>query len=151
MPPLVVHDIARPIGRAELVELIQRNEPLSRHTSLLIGGPGDYFASPRTLHEVEHLLAFAEERGLSWSILGNGTNTLFPDEGYLGLIIHLGRNFSAKRIEEDHLIVQAGASLGATMGYLRTHGFYDFDGLVGIPGTVGGAVAMDGGIHEVTL
>lgn len=151
MTTLVVRDVARPITRTGLVEFIQRDEPLSRHTSLGIGGPADYFANPRTLHEVEDVLAFAQERGWPWFMLGNGTNTLFPDEGFRGVVIHLGRNFSAKRIKEDRLYVQAGAGLGVTMGYLRSHGFYDFDGLVGIPGTVGGAIAMNAGIPEVTI
>ena len=151
MTTLEVREVAGPIARTGRVELIQRGELLSRHTSLGIGGPADYFADPRTLNEVEDVLAFAQERGLPWLMLGNGTNTLFPDEGFRGVVIHLGRSFSAKRIEEDRLYVQAGASLGVAMIYLRTHGFYDFDGLVGIPGTMGGALAMNAGIPEVTI
>ncbi len=131
--------------------LIRRDELLRPYTSLGIGGPADFFASPGTICEIERLIAFARQRELPWMVLGNGTNVLFPDEGYRGLIIHLGRAFSAQHIEGDRLYVQAGAGLGATMGYVRAQGFFDFDGLVGIPGTIGGALAMNAGIPETTI
>jgi UDP-N-acetylmuramate dehydrogenase len=153
MPTLAVPKSSRGIvvPSSRRAEDIQRDEPLCRYTSLGIGGPADYFVRPRTLADVEDSLAFAREHALPWMVLGNGTNTLFPDDGYRGLVIHLGRHFSATRIEEDRLYVQSGAGLGATMGHLRAHGFYDFDGLVGIPGTIGGALAMNAGIPEVTI
>lgn len=151
MTTLAVPEIARPTTRTGLAPLIWRDEPLARYTSLGVGGPADYFARPHTLTEIEELLAMARDCGLPWLVLGNGTNLLFPDEGYRGLVIQLGRNFSAKRIEGDRLYVQAGAGLGMSMGFIRAHGFYDFDGLVGIPGTIGGALAMNAGIPEVTI
>ncbi len=141
----------KPLRIPSVLKRIKRNERLARHTSLKIGGPADYFAEPRSIAEVQILIAFAEENGLPWLVLGNGTNVLFPDEGYRGLVIHLGRAFGAKRLEGDRLLVQAGASLGTTMGYARARGFYDFDGLVGIPGTIGGALAMNAGIPEFTI
>lgn len=150
MTTLVLPNRSQTLTRTGLVDL-KRNELLSRHTSLGIGGPADSYSRPRSLHEIEELMLLARERDLPWIILGNGTNTLFPDEGYRGLVIHLSREFSAKRIEEDRLYVQAGAGLGATMAYLRANGFYDFDGLTGIPGTIGGACAMNAGIPEVAI
>jgi len=116
-----------------------------------VGGPADYFAAPATLEELKELLGFAHKRGLPWVVLGNGTNVLFPDEGFRGLVIRLGRRFGSRKISEDRLYIQAGAGLGPTIAYLQAHGFYDFDGLVGIPGTIGGALAMNAGIPEVTI
>jgi UDP-N-acetylmuramate dehydrogenase len=142
---------SKPLRISNVLKRIKRNEPLAQHTSLRIGGLADYFAEPRSIEEIQTLVAFAEENGLPWLVLGNGTNVLFPDEGYRGLIIHLSRAFGAKRLKGDRLLVQSGAGLGATMGYVRAHGFYDFDGLVGIPGTIGGALAMNAGIPEFTL
>lgn len=135
----------------QLKAIIRRGELLSHYTSLGIGGPADFFASPRTPEEIEELLSYARGLKLPWMVLGNGTNVLFPDEGYRGLVIHLGRNFSAKRLRDNRLFVQAGAGLGATIGYLRAQGFYDFNGFVGIPGTIGGALTMNAGIPEVTI
>ena len=150
MTTLVLPHRTETLTRTGLVDL-RRSELLRRHTSLGIGGPADYYSRPRSLHEIEELILLARERDLPWIILGNGTNTLFPDEGYRGLVIHLGREFSAKRIEEDRLYVQAGAGLGVTMAYVRANGFYDFDGLTGIPGTIGGACAMNAGIPEIAI
>jgi UDP-N-acetylmuramate dehydrogenase len=130
---------------------LRRDEPLWRYTSLRIGGPADYFAQPRSLDEVRQALAFARERELPWMVLGNGTNVLFPDAGYRGLIVHIGRAFGKRRLEGDRLIAAAGAGLGATMGFLRVHGYFDLDGLVGIPGTIGGALTMNAGIPEFSI
>ena len=131
--------------------LIHRNVELSEYTSLKIGGPAEYFASPNSFEDLTRVMAFAKVLDLPWFILGNGTNMLVPDEGFRGLVIHLGRNFGAIRIEENRLQAQAGAGLGETMGYLRHQGFHDFDGLIGIPGTVGGAITMNAGIPEFAI
>ena len=154
-PPAVSSDAPDPARNAvrDISRLIERGVPLARYSSLRVGGPADYFARPRSLAEIRALLEFADRRKIPWWVLGNGTNVIFPDEGFRGLVIHLGRGFSAKRLEPEEKIlrVQAGAGLGTTMGFLRAHGFHDFDGLVGIPGTVGGALAMNAGIPEFTI
>lgn len=154
-PPLAVSVGAHKAPKAvrDVRELLERDVPLARYSSLRVGGPADYFARPRSVEEIQTLLVFAERRRIPWLVLGNGTNVIFPDEGFRGLVIHLGRGFSAKSLDPDQgiLRVQAGAGLGATMGFLRAHGYRDFDGLVGIPGTVGGALAMNAGIPEFTI
>lgn len=116
-----------------------------------IGGPADFFARPRSVEEVVALVQYAKGRGLSWTVLGNGTNVLFPDAGFRGLVIHLGRGFSRIEIDEGGLRAQSGAGLGEAMGRLRAKGFHDLDGLVGIPGTIGGALAMNAGTPESTV
>jgi UDP-N-acetylmuramate dehydrogenase len=141
----------RPISKTSLQEVIRRHVALSQHTSFKVGGPADYFATPRSLDELRGILAFAQAQSLRWMVLGNGTNSLFPDEGFRGVVIQLTRKYGAMRIDEDRLSAQAGASLGAAMGYLRVKGFYDFDGLVGIPASIGGALAMNAGIPEFSI
>lgn len=147
-------DRARPRAREGIRavrRLVERDVPLSRYSSLRVGGPADYFARPRSIGEIRALLQFADREGIPWWVLGNGTNVIFPDAGFRGLVIRLGRGFSAKRLEGGVFRVQAGAGLGATLGFLRAQGYRDFDGLVGIPGTVGGALAMNAGIPEFTI
>lgn len=134
-----------------LEPVVQRDVPLAPLTSLGIGGPARRYAQPTSVDQIADLVQYAEDHGLPWMVLGNGTNVLFPDAGFPGLIIHLGRDFSRTRIEEDRLIVQAGAGLGATMGRLRAQGYSDFDGLIGIPGSVGGALTMNAGGRETTI
>lgn len=141
--------LAAPPSSIETV--VQPNVPLAPLTSLGIGGPARLYAQPTDVDQVGDLVHYAEDHALPWMVLGNGTNVLFPDSGFPGLVIHLGRAFSRTRIDTDQLTVQAGAGLGATMGRLRAHGYYDFDGLIGIPGSIGGALTMNAGSRDTTI
>ena len=141
----------QPITKTSLKEIVRKNVSLVNYTSLKIGGPAAYFAEPRTLDELHAVLSQAEGSRLPWVVLGNGTNTLFPDEGYRGVVIHLGRNFGAMHFEDELLVTQTGAGLGAAMGYARVKGFHDFDGLVGIPAAIGGALYMNAGVPEFSI
>ena len=136
---------------AAIESIVQRDVPLAPLTSLRIGGPARLFARPTGVEQVARLVQYAEDEDLPWMVLGNGTNVLFPDAGFPGLVIHLGRDFSRTSIDDDQLTVQAGAGLGATMGRLRAQGYHDFDGLVGIPGSIGGALSMNAGSRETTV
>ena len=134
------------------IESVLRHEvPLAPLTSLRVGGSARLYAQPTDVDQVADLVHYAEDHDLPWMVLGNGTNVLFPDAGFPGLVIHLGRAFSRTAIDDDRLTVQAGAGLGATMGRLRAQGFHDFDGLVGIPGSIGGALTMNAGGRETTI
>lgn len=135
-----------------LSSVLKCSEPLSGHASFRLGGEADYYVNPRSIQEIRGSVALAAQEGLPWMVLGNGTNILFPDEGYHGLIIHLGRNWGSWRLSPDgQLICRAGASLGGLTGWLRTQGFHEMNFLVGIPGSVGGAVTMNAGIPEATI
>jgi hypothetical protein len=76
---------------------------LARHTSLRIGGPADYFVIPASVDDILETLDFVRDRGLPWIVLGNGTNVLFPDEGYRGVIIKLGPSLGRIEISGDRV------------------------------------------------
>jgi UDP-N-acetylmuramate dehydrogenase len=137
--------------QSRLRGLVKTHEPLARHTSLRIGGPADYFVIPASVDDILETLDFARDRGLPWIVLGNGTNVLFPDEGYRGVIIKLGPSLGRIEISGDRVRAQAGASLAALISRVRAQGGRDFDFLVGIPGSVGGALVMNAGIPEGTI
>jgi len=128
--------------------IVKFKEPLARHTSLRIGGVADVFVMPRTVDDISEAICFAREIEKPWMVIGNGTNLLFPDEGYRGVIIKLGPWFGRLQICEDRLFAQAGVGLASAIHQVRDSGFRDFDLLVGIPGTIGGALAMNAGIPE---
>jgi UDP-N-acetylmuramate dehydrogenase len=134
--------------QGRLQGVVKRSEPLARHTSLRIGGPAEYFVIPASLEDIGETLEFARERGLPWVVLGNGTNVLFPDAGYRGIVLKLGPALGRITIEGDRVRAQAGASLAALISQVRSVGSRDLDFLVGIPGSVGGAVVMNAGIPE---
>ena len=128
--------------------IVKFKEPLARHTSLRIGGVADVFVMPRIVDDVFEAICFAKETELPWMVIGNGTNMLFPDEGYRGMVMKLGPWFGRLQICEDRLYAQAGVGLASAIHQARQSGFKDLDLLVGIPGTIGGALAMNAGIPE---
>ncbi len=133
--------------------VVKFGEKLKYHTSLRVGGEASYFVRPETVEDIKESLTFAQERGLPWVVLGNGTNILFPDEGYDGVVLHIGLGMRDKRLDESEGLagVQAGASLGRVIRFLHSYGLSDFDFLIGIPGAVGGALAMNAGIPEGSI
>lgn len=128
---------------------VRPQELLANHTSFRIGGPAEWFAEPSTLEELLVVLREAHARGLPISIVGGGTNTLAPDRGLRGLVIHLGKGFrtieDVSAAEAPMAQVRCGAALlTQRLVYLAaTHGWGELDLLAGLPGQVGGAVAMN--------
>ena len=133
--------------------VVRFNEKLKYHTSLRVGGEARYFVRPETVEDVKESLAFAAEEDLPWVVMGNGTNILFPDEGYNGVVLQIGPGMRGKELDEAEgtLEVRAGESLGSIVHFLHSYGLGDFDFLIGIPGAVGGALAMNAGIPEGTI
>jgi len=139
--------------RLQIEGQVLRGEPLAAHTSFHIGGPADYFVKPRGVADIEAALAFAQSQGLPWRVLGNGTNTLFLDEGFAGVVIYLGptTGLSGVKIQNGRLYAEAGASLAKVRQLCEANGCGALDFLVGIPASVGGAVAMNAGIPEAAI
>lgn len=122
-------------------------EPLSKYTSFRIGGPARRMAFPATPEEMVVLCGYAEEQGLQPLVIGNGTNMLIADEGLDRLVISTRKMEAIEEVSEGVLCAGAGVSLArlATMACEKS-----WDGLAfahGIPGSVGGAVAMNAGAY----
>jgi len=142
-----------PKRRLPIEGQVLRNEPLAPYTSFRIGGPADYFVKPQRVADIEAAIAFARNHGLPWHILGNGTNTLFLDEGFAGMVIYLGpaTGLNAVKIQNGRLYAEAGASLAKVRRLCQANGCGALDFLIGIPASVGGAVAMNAGIPEAAI
>ena len=135
-----------------------RNQPLSRHTSMQVGGAASWLAEPEDQKALVRLLTFLSREKIEWYLLGGGTNTIFDEEGFQGVVIRLGKGFRfVHRKASPHLHVGAGTPLSLLLEQCLRMGLAGLEFCYGIPGTVGGAVAgnagMDGwGIHDfVTL
>ena len=130
-------------------DCIRRHEPLADHTSFRIGGPAEWFAEPSTMDELVQVLRDAYTVGLPVSIVGGGTNTLAADRGIRGLVVHLGRGFKTiqdvSHPDTSTAQVVCGASLlTQRLVYLAArHGWGGLEVLAGLPGQIGGAVAMN--------
>lgn len=128
-------------------ERLLLGEPMSRHTSFRIGGAADALFLPATAEELTRAIAAAEETGAPWRVLGNGTNVLVRDGGLRGLTIVLGEPMSGVRIEGRRVTAQAGALLSRVGREAQRAGLQGMAALSGIPGSVGGAAAMNAGAY----
>lgn len=128
-------------------ERLLLNEPMSRHTSFRIGGAADALFLPATAEELTRAIAAAEDTGAPWRVLGNGTNVLVRDGGLRGLTIVLGEPMSGVHIEGRRVTVQAGALLSRVGREAQRAGLQGMAALSGIPGSVGGAAAMNAGAY----
>ena len=124
-------------------------ELLANHTSFRIGGPAEWFAEPSTLDELISVLREACRAGWPVLVVGGGTNTLASDRGIRGLVVHLGRGFRTIRELSDEGAPTARVSCGAALLTQRLvalasmRGWGGVEALAGLPGQVGGAVAMN--------
>jgi UDP-N-acetylmuramate dehydrogenase len=130
---------------------VRRGEPLSAHTSFRTGGAANIFAEPNSEDGLISALRILKRADVEPFILGNGTNVLFADEGFDGVIICIGAALSEINICGETLTVQAGARLSEIAGAAAKAELSGFEALSGIPGTVGGAVFMNAGAygHEI--
>ena len=123
------------------------NEPMSRHTTLKLGGPADYLAFPRNEEEIAALFAEADRNGIPVTVIGHGSNLLVLDGGIRGLVISIGKNMRQITREGNILTVQAGAMLGSAAAEAAEAGLTGLEFASGIPGTVGGGVTMNAGAY----
>ena len=136
-------EVIREVFRGGLLE----QEPLSLHTSLKVGGPADIFAIPRDVEDLQRLLKVLDEQQSPRIVIGGGYNLLVRDGGFRGIAISLERI--------NHLAVLQGGGIRAEAGgrnidlarLAEVHGLSGLEFLVGIPGTVGGALRINAGAH----
>ncbi len=122
-------------------------EPLGKHTTFRIGGPADYFFVPKNIEEIKCIIEYCKSNSIRHMILGNGSNVLFADKGYNGVIIQIYNNMSEIRVENNMIYAQAGALLSKIAAVARDNELTGFEFAAGIPGTLGGAVVMNAGAY----
>jgi UDP-N-acetylmuramate dehydrogenase len=123
-------------------------EPLRRHTSLRIGGPAALFVECATVSDLAFATDVLAEEEVEWTVLGKGSNVLASDTGYSGAVLILGRDFKRHSLAGDHLKSGAGVLLAALVQDAFKAGLSGLEFAVGIPGTVGGALAMNAGTRD---
>lgn len=128
-----------------------RDEPLSRYTSWRLGGPADIFVTPRSAKDVTAVVRIALEADVPLTVVGGGSNLLVADEGVRGIVLRVGRGLNAIEFAGDAVDVECGAPFPrlAKMAAQRSLAGLEFAG--GIPGTVGGALAMNAGAHADSI
>ena len=131
-----------------LVDLgAKRDVPLSDLVSFRVGGPAACVLQPKGEAELCRALDVCRTEHIPVVLLGNGTNVLPTDEGFGGLVLHMSGDDAAPVFEGERVTVGAGYSLTALAKESVQRGFMGLERLCGIPGTVGGAVAMNAGAY----
>jgi UDP-N-acetylmuramate dehydrogenase len=127
---------------------LEFDAPLSRVAYYRIGGPASVLATPRSLEDLSLLHDAVLRTGCPVFILGWGSNLLFPDEGYPGLVVRMKHLFTG--VEETAPgRIRVGGSLGASslLKIAAERGYGGLERLTGIPGSVGGMISMNAGTH----
>ncbi len=144
------------------------NEPLSKHTTLGIGGEADFFVEVDTEEQLISLLKFIKENKVPFYVIGGGTNVLFSDDGFEGIIIKpaikngqleinsgTAEDEKIERLEdwEQQTIIEisAAANLAAVAKRTAEQGLSGLEYFVGIPGSIGGAVFGNAGVKDKSI
>lgn len=120
-------------------------EPLSKHCTFQTGGETDFFYELKNLEELPELIKFAIQKKIPYLVIGKGSNILFDDKGFRGLIV---KNITEKIIFKNNLaIVNSGISVAKLVQESVKKGLSPLEKWIGLPGTVGGAVYGNAGCN----
>ena len=142
------------LQKTPLTSRLRRKESLKRFNTWRIGGNAECLVDVVNVADLSLLLPFIRKHRIPWFILGKGSNLLIPDTYWPGIILHLSGEFrgweplEGNSASEKNEVV-AGAALADVTFAQRcvTRGWGGMEFLIGIPGTIGGAVAMNAGAH----
>ncbi len=128
------------------------NEPMKNHTTFRIGGPAEVLVIPNDVDDLIKGIRFAEHSGILWHVIGNGSNVLVDDKGVRGIVFKIKRIIDGLHIDGEKVIAGAGIMLPHLARFVAKRGLSGLEHVVGIPGTLGGAVVMNAGSagHEIS-
>lgn len=124
---------------------LRENVSLAPLISFKVGGPARWFCEPASASGFAEAMAWAKERGLETFILGKGTNLVFSDRGFPGLVLYTGRSFTHIEWNGNRVVAQAGALLNTVVTQAVGKGMSGIQNLAGIPGTMGGGTYINAG------
>jgi UDP-N-acetylmuramate dehydrogenase len=133
----------------DIGEVIQ-DEPMYKHTTYKVGGPARIFCEPRGIDELKKVLSFIRNHQLKYMVLGKGSDLLFSDSVFEGVIVSLN---ALNKVHYNGNIIkaQSGASLIALAYQSAKVGLSGFEFMGGIPGTIGGALYMNAGAYKYCI
>lgn len=136
----------------DLKKVIKLNEPLKNKTSFKIGGCAKFFYEPESLADLKLIISAAKKNRIKIFIIGAGSNILISDKGVNGLVLQLNSTFFKKiTCDGNYLTVGSGIMLGGLLQVAQEKGLSGLEFLIGIPGTVGGALMMNAGAWNKSI
>ena len=136
-------------GLAGLVpeENILVNEPMKKHTTFRIGGEAACYVKIENADQLAAVQQFLQKEAVPVQVLGNGSNLLFGDEGFAGVVLEICDKMNEIRVEGTKIIVQAGALMSKVARVAYENSLTGFEFAAGIPGTIGGGTVMNAGAY----
>lgn len=123
------------------------NHPLKDYTTFGIGGKADALLKPTCEQELKSILKINHENGIKTTVIGRGSNLLISDKGIRGAVIVLADNYDKIEVDGDIITALAGTSLNETALFAIEENLTGMEEISGIPGSIGGAVAMNAGAY----
>ncbi|MDO8735125.1 MAG: UDP-N-acetylmuramate dehydrogenase [Elusimicrobiota bacterium] len=142
------------LNRSEISKIVSgkilQNEPMSRHTTFRIGGKCDFYVEAKTITELKQLIKLCIKKKTPYQIIGFGSNILVKDKGIRGIVIRLKGDLSSLNfnLQKKSAVTGGGCALQLFVKNCADNGLSGVESLVGIPGTVGGAVIMNAGTKD---
>lgn len=124
-----------------------QNESLKKHITFKVGGEAKFVAMPKTKHQAANLFKFLKENNIKYYIIGRGSNVIFRDEGFDGVIIKTSNMQNIEFIGEDKVYADSGVVLNVLCKTLQEKSLAGLEFCYGIPGNVGGGLFMNCGAY----
>lgn len=121
-------------------------EPMKKHSTMLVGGPAQFWVQPGTHEGFANVVNFCRQRGVPVRVVGRGSNLLVREGGIRGVVIHPSRGvFGEVTVEGNHVKAGAGVRFKKVASVAQKYGLTGFEWMEGIPGNVGGGLRMNAG------
>jgi UDP-N-acetylmuramate dehydrogenase len=137
--------------KAKFGDRLILDEPMSRHATIGIGGPAKFYVEAKEIDDLIYDILVARSLPIDYRVIGGGSNVLFSDKGFDGLVIVNKTNRIAIDPETNHIICDSGVPLVRLIVYAASQNLGGMEALYGIPGTVGGAIYGNAGAHGVEI
>lgn len=128
-------------------EEIFLDEPMKKHISFKVGGPADFLVKPKNEEQIKKLITLLKSENIPYIVVGNGSNLLVKDGGIRGVVIKISDNFNNFEVKDKTVFAQSGALLSLMGRAVLNNNLTGFEFAAGIPGTLGGAIAMNAGAY----
>jgi UDP-N-acetylmuramate dehydrogenase len=140
-------DFSKILSNFSASDKIHIDEPMKNHTSFKVGGPADILVTPESAEDIIKLVQVCSEHGVPYIIIGNGSNLLVKDGGIRGVVVKLSRMDRIK-VEGDRITAESGVKLTDLCNAAMAEELTGLEFACGIPGSVGGAAAMNAGAYN---
>jgi len=128
-------------------DIVKTNEIMKEHTSFKVGGEADYFITPKNVKQLKTTIDICINNNINYCIIGNGSNVLISDSGYRGAIIQIFKNMNDFHIDNNIIEAYSGILLSKLSNIALENNLTGLEFASGIPGTLGGAIAMNAGAY----